>query len=189
MIDSTPQPPLKEAQFRGILDRVEAGMRTLPHVRRLITRKEMEQIVADDFRIRNDYQLYADTLSSVAVSDRELALKVGRIAGAELIFNAQAFYVPCSYCIEGDSAYLVGQFIEAGTGKLLVRVDVRGHPAPSEQARGEAFAEMEEALIEEMRAVLTPRPHQERFRNLALRHASRPEEPDDRQDPTTGGAS
>lgn len=172
MIDSTPQPPLTQAQFRAILDRVEAGLRTLPHVGRLITRQEMAALAERDYRVRSDHELYSDTLSVVAVSDRELAMKVGQAAGADLLFNAQAFFSPCPYCLDGDAAYLVGQFIEAATGKLLLRVNLRAHPLPSEQALAEAFSEMEEELIEQVRLVLMPRSHQERFRNLALRHAS-----------------
>lgn len=172
MIDATPLPPLTQAQFRGILDRVEAGVGSLPHVSRLITRQEMAELTGRDYRVRNEYQLYTDTLSVVAVSDRELAMRIGQAAGADLLFNAQAFFVPCAYCLDGDSAYLVAQIIEAATGKLLLRVNLRAHPAPSQQALAEAYSEMEEALITQLRLVMTPRAHQERFRNLALRHAS-----------------
>ncbi len=170
-IDSTPLPPLSEARHRGILDRIEARIAVLPHIRRVITRRETFNLTEGNFRFRSDYQLYADTLSSVGVSDRELALNIGKALGAELLFNAQAFLSPCSYCTDGDSAYLVGQMIEAASGKLLLRINLRTHPDPNDRAVGDAFGQMEEELVDEFLTILTPKAHQERFRNLARRRS------------------
>jgi len=170
-VDSTPLPPLSEARHRTILDRIEAKLATMPHIRRVITRRETFNLTDGNFRLRNEYQIYADTLSSVGVSDRELALSLGKALGADLLFNAQAFFSPCPYCTDGDSAYVVGQVIEAASGKLLLRMNLRAHPAANDQALGDAFSEMEEEFMDELLSVLTPKAHQERFRNLARRRA------------------
>jgi hypothetical protein len=166
VVESVPQPPLKEERHRAIVDALERRVLLLPHFGSGITRQQFLQLSEGNFGARNDYQVYADTLSSVGVSDRELARSLGTAAGADLLFNAQAFFVPCAYCTDGDSAYLVSQFVEAATGKLLLRIDLRTHPGPSEQALGEAFAAMEEELLEDLANSLTPRLHIERFRNL-----------------------
>lgn len=172
VIDSTSLPPLSEPRHRAILERIEARVAALPHIRRTITRRETFALTEGNFRVRSDYQVYADTLSSAGVSDRELAQSIGKALGADLLFNAQAYYSPCSYCANGGSAYLVAQVIDAPTGKLLVRINLRAHPAPNEQALADAFGAMEEEMLDEFNLVLTPKAHQERFRNLARRHAS-----------------
>ena len=172
-MDSAPQPPLKEERHRAVIDSMEQRVLKLPNLGQGITRQQFLQATEGKFAVRDAYQVYADTLSSVGVSDRELARDVGAAVGVDLLFNAQAYYVPCAYCPDGDSAYLVSQFIETVSGRLLLRIDLRTHPGPSEQALGEAFAEMEEETIDLLVVTLTPKLHIERFRNLQRLHGAK----------------
>jgi hypothetical protein len=166
VVDSAPQPPLKEERQRAVVDTMEQRLQKLPHLKAAITRQQFLQVTQGNFGARDAYQVYSDTLSVVGVSDRELALALRAATGADLLFNVQAYFVPCAYCADGDAAYLVSQFVEAATGKLLLRVDLRVHPGPSEQALGEAFAALEEESLDILESAFTPRLHIERFRNL-----------------------
>jgi len=166
-VDSVPQPPLSEERHRAIIDSMELRVLKLPYIGSGITRQRFQQITEGNFKARNDYQLYADTLSSVGISDRELGVAIAAAAGADLLFNVQAFYVPCAYCQDGNSAYLVSQFIEPATGRLLLRIDLHVHPASSDQAVAESFLDMEEETLDELQRILTPRFQMERFRNLS----------------------
>jgi hypothetical protein len=170
VIDSLPQPPLNEVQQRAIVSRMQQRLMTLPYLGTSISPQQFLEHTEGNYSLRNDYQTYVDTLSSVGVSDRELALKLGAATGSDLLMNVQAYYAPCSFCQDGGSAYLVTQFIEAKTGLLLLRVDERNHPAPSDQAIGEAFLTLEQDTVAAMLKVLTPRSHIQRFLNLKRLH-------------------
>jgi hypothetical protein len=172
VVDSLPQPPMNEERQRTIIDAIETRIRQMPYIGPATTRQQYLELTQGDFTARNDYQTYVDTMSAVGISDRELARNLGRKAKVDLIFNAQAFYAPCAYCVDGDSAYLVAQFIEAASGRLLLRADLRLHPAHTDQALGEAFITMQQELYEMIEDTLTPKYQIERFRNLSRLHGN-----------------
>jgi hypothetical protein len=172
VVDSTPQAPLDEQKLRAILDRMEARVAASPRIRRILKRRELAELAGTDFRIRNDYQVFADTWSTVGVVDRELAIRLGKFFGADILLNMQAYQVPCAFCVDGNSAYLIAQVVDASTGFVALRINTRTHPAATEQALADAFGEMEEEVMTEIAFALTPRAHLERFRNLAVRRNS-----------------
>lgn len=157
--------PTGETLNRRVVDRIEAAMESAPELGGVVDGTAVRQ--RGDLRLRDAYDLYSNTLSLTGVSDPDLARVLGERMGVELLAVAQPAYLPCSVCEEGDRMYLVGQWVDASTGRIVVRVHIN---APAPDSNAEALTQVADALtadyLDSFHRAFRLRPHRQRFENL-----------------------
>jgi hypothetical protein len=162
---------LSESLHERIVERLEAGIAASPQVSAVLTREALASRKDVPLAISEDYSLFSNTLSLAGVSDPELAIRLGRHFGVELLSVAQLSYLPCGVCEEGDQVWLVGQVVDAGTGRLVFRAHL--HTQVSTEDAGELARigeELADAYLEVFEVTFRLKWHRQRFEHL--RHAS-----------------
>lgn len=165
------QAPTSEAMQQRLEQRFTETLAKSEDVGPLTRPEELDSRTDLPLRVRDAYTLFSNTLSLTGVSDPELANRLYKSLGVELLAVAQPAYLPCPVCEEGDQLWVVGQVVQARTGRLIFR----GHfsaPAPSgDPAALDALAdELMGDLLHAMAFAFHPRPHRVRFEHL--KHSS-----------------
>lgn len=118
-------PPTDKVLHDDIAARIDEAIARSPQIGAVMTRKDVSQRSDLSIAIRGDYEQFSNTLSLTGMADPDISYRLNRDLGVELLSMAQIAYLPCAICEEGDQLWLVGQIIEAQTGRLLFRAHLR----------------------------------------------------------------
>lgn len=163
-------PPIRAAQLNRLVETVEAGLAQSPHVGKIITRKELAARKNLPITVRRDYALYSNTLSLVGVSNPEISRRLGKIFGVQLLAMVQMTYQRCQICENGNQLWMVAHVVEAKTGRIVLRANLRVILEKPEPALIEQTArEMAETYLEEFHLAFLPKWQRLRFYNLKKR--------------------
>lgn len=164
--------PTPSALHARVVQQVTAEMDALPDVGELVTLDALRRGGEMPLDLKDAYDQYSNTLSLTGVSDPDLARKLQQAAQVDLLALAQPAYLPCAVCEDGDQLWLVGQIVDAHTGRLVFRAHF-SEPAPSNDA-AELNAVADELMADYLDALALAfklRPHRTRFSNLKAKAA------------------
>ncbi len=160
-------PPVSAPQLNRLIETVEAGLASSPHVGKVITRKEMAARQDLPLAIRRDYALFSNTLSLVGFSNPEISLRLGKTFDVEMLAMVQMTYQRCQVCELGNQLWVVAHVVEAKTGRIVLRANYRApleKPEPSQI--DQAVRELAEIYLGEFNLAFIPKWHRLRFFNL-----------------------
>lgn len=167
VIDASPTPNLPPGLHAAFEQRFEQALQDSPHTGRVVGREQMHQVSALNARLRADYRSLSDVFSQMGISERELSSRLGDGADVELVAMAQLFYQPCPLCTTGGLIGVTTSVVEAGSGKLLLRLHYsrRGDPAGPEAVRA-IVDDLTGQMLVSLTSAFEPKWHKLRFRNL-----------------------
>jgi hypothetical protein len=158
-------PTAEDLQTR-VVQRIEAGLAASPEFGPITRGTELAQRDLP-LEVQDAYKVLSNTLSLTGVSDPELARRLADGLHAELLAVVQPAFIPCPVCESGDELWVVGQVVDARTGRVVVRVHLTA-PAPDSSLKAlQALADsMSEDCLRELEDAFHLRPHRQRFTAL-----------------------
>lgn len=159
--------PTPAAVQRRVQDEVRAALARSPDVGGLVDGAELRHRPRMALQTLNAYQEFSNTLSLTGVSDPELANRLYNALGVGLLAMVQPVYQPCQTCELGDQLWIVGQLVDAKTGRLVFRAHLESNLGTADNA---AVAEEAESMmatyLERQATAMRLRPHRVRFNHL-----------------------
>lgn len=167
VIDASPTPNLPPGVHAAFEARFEQALLASSHTGRVVPREQLRRQIARDARLRADYRALSDVFSLMGVSERDMSRRLGEAADVELIAMAQLFYQPCPLCPTGGLIGVTTSVVEAGSGKLLLRLHYarRGDPDGPEEVRA-VVDDLTGQMLVSLVSAFEPKWHKLRFRHL-----------------------
>ncbi|MDH4226076.1 MAG: hypothetical protein OEW12_10560 [Deltaproteobacteria bacterium] len=157
---------LPEELSEKIVSRMEQQVAASGLFEKVVTRQEFKTAQAGN-QIVQDGHTYADLLGTMAVSDPDIAFRLGEAAGAGLLFQTEAVLLNCISCKRQYRVGLIGQVVQADTGQVVWRVHISDNLDGADDPDMEPLAlELAEMLIQQMETTLAPKWHRVRFNRL-----------------------
>ena len=159
--------PTSAELHEHVVGAVEKGLRASPEVGPITGREQVQGRKELPLKVLDAYDLFSNTLSLTGVPDPELAARLANGLGVDLLAVAQPSYLPCPICEQGDELWLVGQVVNAHTGRIVFRdhLKITAHGSDPDYLRGLADDLTAEYLADFNRAFHL-RAHRQRFQNL-----------------------
>ena len=163
-------PPVGATQLNRLIETVEAGLASSPHVGKVITRKELAARRDLPLAIQRDYALFSNTLSLAGFSNPEISRRLGETFGVQMLAMVQMTYQRCQVCELGNQLWVVAHIVEAKTGRIVFRANYRSPlEKPEASLIEQAARELAETYLEEFNLAFIPKWHRLRFFNLKKR--------------------
>jgi hypothetical protein len=167
MLEPSLLAPTPEALQERVVQRVDASLAASPDVGAITGRISPAQRSSVGLDVWDAYLNFSNTLSLTGVSNSELAHTLAERLHADLLVLAQPAYIPCPVCPTGDELWVVGQVVQASTGRLALRLHMREHLSSKDPAVVQGTADsLTDDLVHEMTLHFRLRPHRQRFANL-----------------------
>jgi hypothetical protein len=161
--------PTPESVHNQVVNAVQAGMAALPELGPIVTPEALRQRAGYSLEMKGDYDQYANTLSLTGISDPALSADLADGLKVDLLAQAEPIYLPCSkdICDQGDELWLVGEVVDAHTGRIVFRAHLRTPAGSDDPALLAKLAEdLTHEYLEDLAIAFRLRAHRERFENL-----------------------
>ena len=159
--------PTDPALQQHVLERTDGALAQLPGLGPILGRDAPRSRPGVSLAVVDAYEQFSSTLSLAGIGDPELARVLLDGLQAELLILVQPTTVPCPVCEQGDELWLVGEVLEARTGRLVFRAHLRGpvgaDDAPAQLALANALID---EFLDYLRQAFRLRAHRERFTHL-----------------------
>ena len=167
LLEPSPLAPTRPELHQHVVETIEAALAASPEFGPITRREQMHDRRDLPLSVLDAYSLFSNTLSLAGVADPDLASRLAKGVQVDLLMVAQPAYLPCPICDEGDELWLVGQVVNAHTGRMVfrdhLRVAARGNEP--DYLRGLSDDLVREYLTDLTRAFHL-RAHRQRFQNL-----------------------
>jgi hypothetical protein len=158
-----PTPP---ELHKRVVEQIEAAMAASPDVGEVLGRDAFRLNSNVSLQAKQAYELFSSSLSLTGMADPELSNRLYKELGVELLAVAQPVFLPCATCDEGDQLWLVGQVVDARTGRIVFRAHLRSPSSADPQSMSDLAESLTAQYVDEMAVAFRLRAHRERFRNL-----------------------
>ena len=149
-----------------VMNAVEEKMASMPGLRKgFIGRKAFLRQHAENRSILRVYNSFSLLLVGSMLPNREQSTLLAKATKASLLSGVQVETIACQACEKGDQVWLVGQLIDANTGRILLRAYLSKSYSSIPHARVMAI-ELAHDWVELLRRYTRPKWHQQRIKHL-----------------------
>ena len=156
-----PTPPAIHARTQA---QVRAALLASPDVGEVLDGAEVRRRPQLPLAIASAYDQFTNTLALTGFSDPELAIRLHKGLDVGLLLTVQPAFQPCAVCEAGDQVWVVGQLVDAATGRLAFRAHLVANAEPD--ALAAQFETLTQDYLAEQALAFTLRPHRLRFNHL-----------------------